>query len=93
MVAAIEKRNNYQTNSASSENNDGGDGGQIRKVKPTGGLEKIEEETDQDDPNIDWSTRRKVFVLFVLGNLFLNYDTGVIPACLLQIEKDLKLGY
>jgi MFS family permease len=32
-------------------------------------------------------------VLFVFGNLFLNYDTGVIPACLLQIERDLKLGY
>ena len=28
-----------------------------------------------------------------MGNLFLNYDTGVIPACLLQIERDLKLGY
>jgi hypothetical protein len=46
----------------------------------------IEEESEYgglDDPSIDWSTRRRVFVLFVLGNLFLNYDTGVIPACLL----------
>ena len=56
----------------------------------------IEEESEYgglDDPSIDWSTRRRVFLLFVLGNLFLNYDTGVIPACLLQIERDLKLGY
>lgn len=29
----------------------------------------------------------------MLGNLFLNYDNGVIPACLLQIERDLKLNY
>ena len=32
-------------------------------------------------------------MLFIFGNLFLNYDTGVIPACLIQIERDLKLGY
>jgi MFS family permease len=61
-------------------------------------LEKIEEESlaaenNYDDPNIDWSQRRRIFVLFILGNLFLNYDNGVIPACLLQIERDLKLGY
>jgi len=67
-------------------------------VKMGGGktsLQMIEEESDtaMDDPNIDWGTRQRVFVLFVLGNLFLNYDTGVIPACLLQIERDLKLGY
>jgi hypothetical protein len=46
----------------------------------------IEEESEFggiDDLSIDWSTRRRVFFLFVMGNLFLNYDTGVIPACLL----------
>ena len=56
-------------------------------------LEKIVEESDLDDPTIDWGKRRRIFVLFILGNLFLNYDNGVIPACLLNIEKDLKLGY
>jgi MFS family permease len=55
-------------------------------------LEKIEEESELDDPSINWGQRRRIFVLFILGNLFLNYDNGVIPACLLQIEKDLKLG-
>ena len=55
-------------------------------------LERIEEESDYDDVNINWAQRQRIFVLFVLGNLFLNYDNGVIPACLLQIEKDLKLG-
>jgi hypothetical protein len=57
-------------------------------------LERIvEEETEIDDPTINWGQRTRLFILFVLGNLFLNYDNGVIPACLLQIEKDLKLGY
>ena len=59
-------------------------------------LQMIEEESEIggiDDPTIDRSTRRRVFFHFVMGNLFLNYDTGVIPACLLQIERDLKLGY
>lgn len=46
-------------------------------------LEKIEEETDYEDTSIDWAQRQRIFVLFVLGNLFLNYDNGVIPACLL----------
>jgi len=53
-------------------------------------LERIEEE--DEDTSVNWSQRRRIFVLFVLGNLFLNYDNGVIPACLIQIEKDLKLG-
>lgn len=56
-------------------------------------LERIEEESDLEDTSVNWSQRRRIFVLLVLGNLFLNYDNGVIPACLLQIEKDLKLGY
>lgn len=55
-------------------------------------LERIDEESEYDDPNINWAQRRRIFVLFVLGNLFLNYDNGVIPACLLQIEKDLRLS-
>lgn len=56
-------------------------------------LEIIEEEDDLDDPTINWNARRRIFVLFVLGNLFLNYDNGVIPACLIEIEHDLALSY
>jgi hypothetical protein len=56
-------------------------------------LERIVEESEIDESGIDWAQRRRIFVLFILGNLFLNYDNGVIPACLLEIEKDLKLGY
>lgn len=60
-------------------------------------LGKIPEEEDSevetDDPNINWFARSAVFFQFVIANLFLNYDNGVIPACLLKIEKDLYMGY
>ena len=55
-------------------------------VQAKGHLEKIEEESDLEDTSINWAQRRRIFTLFVLGNLFLNYDNGVIPACLIQIE-------
>jgi MFS family permease len=34
-----------------------------------------------------------IFVLFLFTNLFLNFDTGVIPASLIQIEAELKIDY
>lgn len=34
-----------------------------------------------------------IFVMFLLSNLFLNYDTGVIPASLLEIIKEVDLDY
>jgi len=42
---------------------------------------------------VNWGARWRIFLLFIFGNLFLNYDNGVIPACLLQIERDLQFGY
>ena len=60
-------------------------------------LGKIEEEDEEsqyiDEENIDWPARRLVFFQFIIANLFLNYDNGVIPSCLLLIEKDLQMGY
>jgi predicted RNA methylase len=35
----------------------------------------------------------KIFILFLLSNLLLNYDTGVIPASLLEIEKEINFDY
>jgi len=35
----------------------------------------------------------KIFLLFLLSNLLLNYDTGVIPASLLEIEKEINFDY
>ena len=34
-----------------------------------------------------------IFIFFLLSNLFLNYDTGVIPAALIEITKEINLDY
>ena len=39
------------------------------------------------------SARTRIFVFFLLANLFLNYDTGVIPASLLEIIKEIHLDF
>jgi hypothetical protein len=39
------------------------------------------------------SPNKGIFVLFLLTNLFVNYDTGVIPASLVEIEKELHVDY
>jgi hypothetical protein len=39
------------------------------------------------------SSNKGIFVLFLLTNLFVNYDTGVIPASLVEIEKELHVDY
>lgn len=35
----------------------------------------------------------RIFILFLVLNLLLNYDSGVIPASLLEISKELNFGY
>jgi MFS family permease len=37
--------------------------------------------------------RNFIFIIFLLSNLFLNYDTGVIPASLIEITKEIHLDY
>lgn len=37
--------------------------------------------------------RDQIFFVFLLANLFLNYDTGVIPASLLEIIKEIPLTF
>jgi hypothetical protein len=51
----------------------------------------IKNQEDQFD--IPPNKRNKIFIIFLLSNLFLNYDTGVIPASLLEIIKEIKLDY
>ena len=38
-------------------------------------------------------SRNLIFAVFLLSDLFLNYDTGVIPASLIEITKEIKLDY
>ena len=37
--------------------------------------------------------RKLIFRIFLISDLFLNYDTGVIPASLIQITEEIKLDY
>ena len=37
--------------------------------------------------------RNKIFIMFLLADLFLNYDSGVIPVSLLQIEKEVHFSF
>ena len=52
-----------------------------------------EEDVVDDAEKIPLNVRTRIFLMFLLANGFLNYDTGVIPASLLEIEKEIKLTY
>jgi len=47
-------------------------------------------ETEDDIPAFH---RNCIFAFFLLSNLFLNYDTGVIPAALINITQEIKFNY
>ena len=47
-------------------------------------------EPEEDIPEFH---RNFIFIIFLLSNLFLNYDTGVIPASLIEITKEIHLDY
>jgi len=47
----------------------------------------------QEELLIPEGKRKFIFRLFLLSDLFLNYDTGVIPASLIQITKEINLDY
>ena len=47
-------------------------------------------EAEEDIPSFH---RTLIFIFFLLSNLFLNYDTGVIPASLIEITKEINFDY
>ena len=49
--------------------------------------------TQEHEEEIPSHRRNLIFNIFLIANLFLNYDTGVIPASLIQITKEIKLDY
>jgi len=49
--------------------------------------------SEPDEPIIPEERRNLIFKIFLLSNLFLNYDTGVIPASLIEITKEISLNY
>ena len=54
---------------------------------------KVYRLTDPDLEDIPPFRRDCIFIVFLLSNLFLNYDTGVIPASLIEITKEIHLDY
>ena len=44
-------------------------------------------------PDIPPYRRNLIFSIFLLSDLFLNYDTGVIPASLIEITNEIDLDY
>lgn len=50
-------------------------------------------EEEDESSKLPLSIRTRIFIMFLLANGFLNYDTGVIPASLLEIEKEVHLTY
>jgi len=52
-------------------------------------------ENDKKDieEEMTYGIRLRIFIFFLLANIFLNYDTGVIPASLLELTKEVELDY
>ena len=46
----------------------------------------------ESEASIDWPKRKKVFSFFLYVVIFTNFDTGVVPACIDEIEAELGIG-
>lgn len=49
-------------------------------------------EGDTDSSNVDWQRRKRVFSFLLYVVIFTNFDTGVIPACVDEIEAEMDIG-
>jgi MFS family permease len=84
-----------ELNRDNNDNRENSNSNNIYEVKKSGSkiqfgnrLYKLTE--DDDIPSFH---RICIFIFFLLSNLFLNYDTGVIPASLIEITKEITLDY
>lgn len=53
----------------------------------------IREDEEKQPEEMTNGVRLRIFISFLLSNIFLNYDTGVIPASLLELIKEVELDY
>ena len=85
-----------ELNRDNNDNRENSNGNNIYEIKKSGSKinfgNKIYKltEVDEDIPSFH---RICIFIFFLLSNLFLNYDTGVIPASLIEITKEITLDY
>ena len=85
-----------EMNKTVNENRDNSNSNNLYEIKKYGSkvqfgsrLYKLTE-ADDDIPSFH---RTCIFIFFLLSNLFLNYDTGVIPASLIEITREINLDY
>ena len=81
---------------ANSENKDNSNNNKLYELKNSGSKihfgNNILRLTEAED-DIPSFHRNIIFAFFLLSNLFLNYDTGVIPASLIKITQEIKFNY
>ena len=81
---------------ANSENKDNSNNNKLYELKNSGSKihfgNNIFRLTEAED-DIPSFHRNIIFAFFLLSNLFLNYDTGVIPASLIKITQEIKFNY
>lgn len=56
-------------------------------------LEILVKEEDKKENSSVLAKRKEIFFLFLYVVIFTNYDTGVIPAGLVQIQEELHINY
>ena len=89
MLENQNENNIYNTDKKDNSNN-------LYDIKKSGSKirfgNKLYKLTDPDE-EIPAFHRNIIFIIFLLSNLFLNYDTGVIPASLIEITKEINFDY
>ena len=89
MLENHNENNIYNTDKKDNSNN-------LYDIKKSGSKirfgNKLYKLTDPDE-EIPAFHRNIIFIFFLLSNLFLNYDTGVIPASLIEITKEINFDY
>ena len=79
-----------------SENKDNSNNNKLYELKNSGSKihfgNNILRLTEAED-DIPSFHRNIIFAFFLLSNLFLNYDTGVIPASLIKITQEINFNY
>ena len=79
-----------------SENKENSNNNKLYEIKNSGSKvhfgNNIYRLTEAED-DIPSFHRNCIFAFFLLSNLFLNYDTGVIPASLIEITKEINFNY
>ena len=90
------KKESQQPNEA-TKNNQISKQAEIKKKQDSDNEQSVNISVNLDEEDestkIPADLRNRIFTMFLLANIFLNYDTGVIPASLLEIEKEIHLTY